>query len=70
MALALAFPKALLGVMLLFSGLALAEAARKAEDISVLLLTTAGCMALGYLPGVLMGWAATFLLPKKELAVP
>lgn len=65
MALAAAFPKALLGVMLLFSGLGLAETSRKAANVPVMLLTAAGCIALGYLPGVLVGLAATFLGRKE-----
>lgn len=65
MALAAAFPKALLGVMLLFSGLGLAETSRKAANVPVMLLTAAGCIALGYLPGVLIGLAATFLGRKE-----
>jgi MFS superfamily sulfate permease-like transporter len=61
MALALAFPQALLGVMLVFSGISLAEGSRKADDFGVLLLTAAGCVALGYLPGVLLGTAASLI---------
>lgn len=66
MALALAFPKALLGVMLVFSGISLAEASRKASDFGVLLLTAAGCIALGYLPGVVLGTAASMLTASRK----
>jgi len=59
MALAQAFPQALLGVMLAFSGLSLAQAARKSENVPVLLLTCATCLGLGYPVGVLAGWAAS-----------
>ncbi len=58
MGLAQAFPAALLGVMLLFSGLALAESGRKADQPGLLLLTAATAMALGFLPGVLVGSGA------------
>lgn len=69
MGLAVAFPKALLGVMLLFSGLGLAETSRKAEDFGVLLLTAAGCIALGYLPGVLLGITGSALsTARKKMA--
>jgi MFS superfamily sulfate permease-like transporter len=68
MALAMAFPQALLGVMLVFSGISLAEASRKATDFSVLLLTAAGCMALGYLPGVVLGTAASLVLGAHKRA--
>ena len=66
MALALAFPQALLGVMLVFSGISLAEASRKASDFGVLLLTAAGCIALGYLPGVLLGWLASLIGSNRK----
>jgi MFS superfamily sulfate permease-like transporter len=56
MGLALAFPKALLGVLLVFSGLGLAQTVKRSEDLPVALVTAAGCMGLGYLPGVLLGW--------------
>lgn len=68
MALALAFPQALLGVMLVFSGISLAEASRKASDFGVMLLTAAGCIALGYLPGVVLGTAASLLLSAQPRA--
>lgn len=66
MALALAFPQTLLGVMLVFSGISLAEASRKASDFGILLLTAAGCIALGYLVGVLLGTAAALLTARRE----
>lgn len=65
--LALAFPQAILGVMLVFSGISLAEASRKADDFGVLLITAAGCIALGYLPGVVLGIAAS-LVKKPQSA--
>jgi len=67
MTLALAFPQALLGVMLVFSGISLAEASRKATDFGVMLVTAAGCIALGYLPGVVLGTVAALVLglPKR-----
>ncbi len=61
MGLAQAFPAALLGVMLLFSGLALAESGRKADQPGLLLITAASAMALGFLPGVLVGCGAALL---------
>jgi MFS superfamily sulfate permease-like transporter len=64
MALAVAFPKALLGVLLAFSGLSLAKVVERSEDVPVALLTAAGCMGIGYLPGVLIGWAASRVRPK------
>ncbi len=61
-----AFPQAILGVMLVFSGISLAEASRKAADFGVLLLTASGCIALGYLPGVILGTAAAFISAKRR----
>jgi MFS superfamily sulfate permease-like transporter len=69
MALALAFPQALLGVMLVFSGISLAEASRKATDFGVLLITAAGCIALGYLPGVVLGTVASLLAGRRTTRV-
>lgn len=68
MTLALAFPQALLGVMLLFSGISLAEASRKASDFGVMLVTAAGCIALGYLPGVILGTVASLVLTARRRA--
>jgi len=68
MALAMAFPQALLGVMLVFSGISLAEASRKATDFGVMFLTAACCMALGYLPGVVLGTAASLVLGAHRKA--
>jgi len=65
MALALAFPQALLGVMLVFSGISLAEASRRADDFGILLLTATGCIALGYLPGVVLGTAASLISVRR-----
>jgi len=69
MALAVAFPKALLGVMLFYSGLSLAETSRKASDFGVLLLTAGGCIALGYLPGVLLGMIGSAISSAREKMV-
>ena len=66
MAVVVAFPQAILGVMLVFSGISLAEASRKAADFGVLLLTASGCIALGYLPGVILGTAAAFISAKRR----
>ena len=62
----MAFPEALLGVMLVFSGISLAEASRKASNFGILLLTAAGCIALGYLAGVLLGTAAALLTARRD----
>lgn len=65
MALALAFPAALLGILLAISGLSLAKVVERTEDIPAALLTAAGCMGLGYLAGVALGWGAAVIRGRR-----
>jgi MFS superfamily sulfate permease-like transporter len=63
-----AFPKSVLGVLLLFSGLELALVCRDQKtrvDFFVMLITTGACMAVNTAVGFVIGWLMAVLLVRS-----